>query len=135
MEKNIYSKEGVVDTIVKDDYIIVTWQVLHDKEALYDSCKAQLDLVKKGGISYIIIDIAEAKGTPPQEVQNWFVEELFPGYGEVSNFKGLVNILPKNTISKMGSARWKKSAESGNFGFEVFETESLNDALKIIQTP
>jgi hypothetical protein len=109
----------------------VKWKALNDKDAVYGSCERQLEEVQKGQVQYIIIDVSEAKGTPPQECQDWFVSHLFPGYGKVSSFKGIINVLPQNTIAKLGSKRWKKSAESGSFGFETYETESLQDAYEI----
>ena len=126
--KNIYSKEGIVQTYVDDKTIKVIWDNLSNKEALYESCKAQLEVVKNENIQVIIIDVSNAKGTPPMEVQQWFGEVLFPGYKSVLSFKGLINVLPKSAITKMGANHWKKTAESDQFGFLVFETDSMHNA-------
>ena len=126
--ENIYSKEGIVQTYVDGKVIKVIWDNLANKEALYESCKAQLEIVKNEGIEIIIIDVSHAVGTPPMEVQQWFGEVLFPGYKAVHSFKGLINVLPKSVITKMGANHWKKTAESEQFGFLVFETDSMENA-------
>ncbi|MEM6642911.1 MAG: hypothetical protein AAF616_08030 [Bacteroidota bacterium] len=126
--KDIYSMEGVVKTYLEGNVIKVIWDVLHNKEALYESCNAQLEIIQSQPIAVIIIDISKAKGTPPMEVQKWFGEVLFPGYKKSSHFKGLINILPSSAITKMGANHWKKTAESEEFGFLVFETDSMKNA-------
>lgn len=129
--ENIYSKEGVVQTYVDGKVIKVVWDVLSNKDALYESCKAQLELVRKGKIQVIVVDVSHATGTPPMEVQHWFGAELFPGYKESPEFKGLINILPSRAITKMGAKHWKKTAEFGQFGFNVYETDSMQSAEKL----
>lgn len=126
--KDIYTKEGIVKTYSEGKIIKVIWDVLHNKEALYGSCEAQLEVVRNEGIEVIIIDLSHAKGTPPMEVQKWFGEVLFPGYKACPSFKGLINILPASVVTKMGANHWKKTAESDQFGFLVYETNSMEDA-------
>lgn len=129
--KDIYSKEGIVKTFQEGNVIKVIWEVLHNKDALYQSCTAQLEAVRKGDIQVIIIDISNAKGTPPMEVQEWFGSELFPGYKACPEFKGLINILPSSALTKMGANHWKKTAESDQFGFMVYETDSMRNAERL----
>ncbi|GAB4230993.1 MAG: hypothetical protein Tsb0034_03110 [Ekhidna sp.] len=129
--KDIYSKEGIVKTFVDGRVIKVIWEQLANKDALYESCNAQLEAVKAGGISAIIIDISNAKGTPPMEVQKWFGEVLFPGFKSSPEFKGLINILPMSAVTKMGAKHWKKTAESDQFGFMVYDTDSMANAEKL----
>ncbi len=129
--EDIYSKEGIVKTFVDGNTIKAVWEVLSNKEALYESCKAQLKLVQEGQVQVIIVDVSNASGTPPMEVQQWFGEELFPGYKQSPSFKGLINILPKKAITKMGAKHWKKTAESEQFGFTVYETDSMEAAEKL----
>ena len=129
--ENIYSKEGIVHTYVHGEVIKVVWDVLSNKDALYESCKAQLELVKEGKIQVIVVDVSQATGTPPMEVQHWFGAELFPGYKESPKFKGLINVLPSSAITKMGAKHWKKTAESDQFGFTVYETDSMESAEKL----
>lgn len=62
------------------------------------------------------------------EVQQWFGEVLFPGFKSSPAFKGLINILPSSVITKMGANHWKKTAESDQFGFLVYETDSMANA-------
>ena len=131
--KDIYTKEGIVTTHVDGKVIKVVWDSLSNKEALYESCKIQLAEIQKGVIEYIIVDVSHAIGTPPMEVQQWFGEELFPGYKACSQFKGLINVLPKSAITKMGAKHWKKTAESEQFGFTVYETDSMESAEKLAQ--
>ncbi|NQZ78554.1 MAG: hypothetical protein HRT61_20940 [Ekhidna sp.] len=126
--KDIYTKEGIVKTYSEGKVIKVIWDVLSNKDALYESCKAQLDVVKEDEIEVIIIDVSNATGTPPMEVQQWFGEVLFPGYKACPSFKGLINILPKSAITKMGANHWKKTAESETFGFTVYESDSMENA-------
>ena len=126
--KDIYTKEGIVKTYSEGKIIKVIWDVLHNKEALYGSCEAQLEVVGNEGIEVIIIDLSHAKGTPPMEVQKWLGEVLFPGYKACPSFKGLINILPASVVTKMGANHWKKTAESDQFGFLVYETNSMEDA-------
>lgn len=129
--EDIYTKEGIVKTYSEGKVIKVIWDSLSNKEALYASCEAQLEVVKKGDIEVIIIDIANATGTPPMEVQQWFGEVLFPGYKACPQFKGLINILPSSAITKMGAKHWKKTAQSDQFGFLVYETDSMDAADKL----
>ena len=131
--KDIYTKEGVVKTYSEGKVIKVIWDVLHNKEALYGSCEAQLEVVKKEQIAVIIVDVSNAKGTPPMEVQKWFGEVLFPGYKACPSFKGLINIIPKSAITKMGASHWKKTAESDQFGFMVYETDTMESAEKLAE--
>ena len=131
--EDIYSKDGIVKTFVDGEIIKVIWDVLSNKEALYDSCKAQLELVKQDKVQAIIVDVSTATGTPPMEVQQWFGEVLFPGYKESPKFKGLINVLPSSAITKMGAKHWKKTAESEQFGFTVYETDSMESAEKLAQ--
>lgn len=126
--KDIYTKEGIVKTYSEGKVIKVIWDVLHNKEALYGSCEAQLEVVKNENIEVIIIDLSHAKGTPPMEVQQWFGEVLFPGYKACPSFKGMINVLPASVVTKMGANHWKKTAESEQFGFLVYETSSMSDA-------
>ena len=126
--KDIYTKEGIVKTYSEGKVIKVIWDVLSNKDALYESCKAQLDVVKEDEIEVIIIDVSNATGTPPMEVQQWFGEVLFPGYKACPSFKGLINILPKSAITKMGANHWKKTADSETFGFTVYESDSMENA-------
>ena len=128
--RDIYSKEGIVSTYVDGKIIKVIWDVLSNKKALYESCEEQLKVVKEGDIEVIIVDVSHATGTPPMEVQEWFGEVLFPGYKTCPQFKGLVNILPASAITKMGAKRWKEQAESAQFGFKVYETDSMESAEK-----
>lgn len=126
--KDIYSKDGIVQTFQEGNIIKVIWSKLHEKESLYASCEAQLKAVKTDGIEVIIIDISNASGTPPMEVQQWFGEVLFPGFSSSPDFKGLINILPQSAVTKMGAKHWKKTAESDQFGFMMFETDSMINA-------
>ncbi len=130
--KDIYSKEGIVKTYVDGKVIKVIWDNLANKEALYESCEKQLQVVQEGSVEIIIIDISNAKGTPPMEVQQWFGEVLFPGYKAVPTFKGLINIMPQSAITKMGANHWKKTAQSEQFGFLVYETDSMENAEQIV---
>ena len=129
--KNIYSKQGIVDTYVDGQVINAIWKQLSNKEALYESCTAQLEVVQQGYIQVIIIDISMAEGTPPMEIQKWFANVLFPGYKDCPQFKGLINVLPTKVITKMGAKRWKEVAESDVFGFTVYETDEMAVAEEI----
>ena len=129
--RDIYTKEGIVKTFYEGKIIKVIWDILSNKEALYESCEAQLKVVKEQNIEVIIIDISHASGTPPMEVQQWFGDVLFPGYKACPSFKGLINVLPKSVITKMGANHWKKTAESESFGFLVYETDSMESAEKL----
>lgn len=133
MERNIYEKEGYVKTLVKNDVIHVTWEKLFDAQTIYDSCNAQMEEVQKGNLKAVIIDISHAKGTPPQECQQWFGEVLFPGFKKSANFKGLINVLPENAITKMGASNWKRTATADQFGFQVFEAGSVDAAYDIVK--
>ncbi len=130
---NIYTKPDIVDTHVKGNTIHVIWYLLSEKESLISSCTAQLKEVQKGIVDVIIIDMTQARGTPPMEVQKWFGEVLFPGFKANKQFKGLINILPSSAITKLGAKHWKKVAESDQFGFSVFETDSLQSAEKLAE--
>ena len=65
------------------------------------------------------------------EVQKWFGEVLFPGYKSHPGFKGLINILPQSAITKMGANHWKKTAQGDQFGFTVYDTDSMQNAEKL----
>ena len=45
--KEIYSKEGIVKTWSEGKIIKVIWDVLSNKDELYASCNAQLEVVKR----------------------------------------------------------------------------------------
>lgn len=131
--KEIYNKPGIGSLSHEGDKLIATWQVLHNKEALYESCKLQLELVVKDEARIIVLDMQHATGTPPQEVQSWFQNELFPNYKKNANFLGIINILPNSIIGKMGIKSWKQAAESDTFGFKIFDTDSIENARKLAQ--
>ena len=130
---DIYTRDGIVKTYYEGKIIKVIWDVLSNKKALYESCNAQLEVVKSQQIEVIIIDVSHAQGTPPMEVQQWFAEVLFPGYKACPSFKGLINVLPNSAITKMGANHWKKTAESDSFGFLVMETDSMENANELAE--
>jgi hypothetical protein len=132
MPTDIFNKPGVVETILEGDVVHVKWAKLHDADAIYGSCNEQLARVKKGEVNWIIIDVSNSEGTPPMECQKWFGEVLFPGYGESESFQGIINVLPHNAITKMGANRWKRTAESDQFSFNVYETDSVDSAMNLI---
>lgn len=129
----IYTKEGFVKTYVDGDTIHVIWEKLFNADAIYDSCKAQMAAVKEHQLKAVIIDMTDARGTPPQECQTWFGEVLFPNFKSNPSFKGLVNVLPDNAITKMGANNWKQTATSDQFGFAVFETNSIDTAKTLVE--
>ncbi len=131
MSQNIYSVDGVVDTIKDGNVIHVKWKVLYNAEAIYESCNAQMKAVQNEGVELIIIDMMDAKGTPPTECQSWFGEVLFPGFNQNPDFKGLVNVLPESAITKMGAKRWKQTATTRQVGIDVYETDSMDGAKKL----
>ncbi len=131
MSKDIYNKPGYVQTLQEDGFIHVIWEKLFDAASIYESCKAQLAEVQNGNCKVVIVDVKNAAGTPPQECQEWFVNELFPGFGKSPTFKALINVLPANAITKMGANRWKTAASSGQFGFDTYETDSAEAAKEL----
>ena len=134
MAKDIYSKEGVVSTTLENKVIHVKWDKLFEAQTIYESCEAQLKAVQNNEAKAVIIDISNAKGTPPMECQEWFGSTLFPGFAKNPQFKGLVNVLPKELFAKMGADRWKKTAQSGSFGFDVYESDSVDAAKQLVAT-
>ena len=131
MKKNIYSEAGTVETYQDGDTIHVVWSKLHNANSIYKSCEAQMKAVQKEGVNVVIIDMVNASGTPPMECQKWFGEVLFPGFAANPNFKGLINVLPKSAITKMGANHWKKTASKSELGFEVYETDSTLTAFSL----
>lgn len=92
-----------------------------------------MEAVKSKRLKAVIIDMTNARGTPPQECQKWFGEVLFPGFKSNPSFKGLVNVLPENAITQMGASSWKQTATSDQFGFAVFETNSIEVAKDLVK--
>ena len=133
MEKHIYDKDGFVQTIIKGDAIHVIWEKLFNAQVIYDSCEAQMKAVKEHKLKAVIIDMVDARGTPPQECQKWFGEVLFPSFKSNPSFKGLINVLPENAITKMGANSWKQTATAEEFGFKVFETASSETAFELLK--
>ena len=131
MKKNIYSEAGIVETYQDGDTIHVIWSKLHNANSIYKSCEAQMKAVQQEGVNVVIIDMVNASGTPPMEFQKWFGAVLFPGFTANPNFKGLINVLPASAITKMGANHWKKTASKSEIGFEVYETDSPDTALKL----
>lgn len=132
MIRDIYNKENYVETWVDGNIIHVIWKNLSKAEVVYASCNAQIEAVQKEGCTIIIIDMLEATTTPPMECQKWFGDVLFPAFLKNPNFKGLINVLPKASIvTKMGANRWKKTVEKEQFGFDVYETYSVEEAKKL----
>lgn len=131
MKKEIYFKEGYVSTLLLNETILVKWQNLSNAKVIYDSCLAQLEEVENRKASLIIIDISTATGTPPLECQEWFASVLFPGYAKSDGFIGLINVMPGKAITKMGADRWKKTAMGSQFGFDVFETNTVEAAYEL----
>ena len=134
MARELYAKAGFVSTLLEGKVIHVIWEKLFDAQTIYDSCEAQLKAVKAGEAEVVIIDISNAKGTPPQECQDWFGNTLFPAFSENKSFKGLINVLPKEVFAKLGADRWKKTAESGAFGFSIYESDSPESAKNLAAT-
>jgi hypothetical protein len=81
---------------------------LHNADAIYDSCGAQMEAVQKEDIQLVIIDMLNVKGTPTMECHKWFGDVLLPGFNKNPNFKGLINVLSASAITKMGANHWKK---------------------------
>lgn len=131
MEKIIYEKEGYVKAIVKGSIVYVMWEKLFNAQTIYDCIGAQMEVVKQGGIKSVIVDLTKAQGTPPQECQKWFAEEVFTRFEGDSEFKGFINITPQNAITKMGAKSWKEKANSDQVQ-KAYEVSSLDEALKLV---
>lgn len=132
MVRDIYNKENYVKTLVEGEVIHVVWENLSRAEVIYATCEAQIKAVQNDGCNIVMIDMTNARSTPPTECQVWFEEVMFPAVLKNPNFKALINILPAaSVITKMGANRWKKTIEKGQIGFDVYETYSVADAKKL----
>lgn len=135
MTRDIYTKENYVKTLVKGKVVHAIWENLSNAEVIYESCNAQIKVVQNEGCDVVIIDMLESKTTPPMECQKWFGEVLFPAFLKNSNFKALINVMPKSSIiTKMGANHWKKTVEKADFGFDIYETNTAEDAMKLAET-
>lgn len=132
MIRDIYNKENYVKTLVEGNIIHVIWENLSKAEVIYASCKEQIKVVQNEGCNVVIIDLLNSRTTPPMECQKWFGEVLFPAFVKNPDFKALINIIPSTSvITKMGANHWKKTAEKAQFGFDVYETNSVEAAKKL----
>ena len=129
----IYKKEGFVDTLYDDTtkIIEVFWDHLYDGEVVKASCQAQLDEVRKGA-KVIIVDTSKTDDVPPQDCQQWFASYLFPEYKR-EGFKALITVLSPSALTRLASKQWSKTGEIGDFGFEVYEADSLESARQLAQ--
>lgn len=132
MAKDIYSKENYVKTLVDGKVIHAAWENLSNAEVIYASCNEQIKSVQNDGCNVVIIDVLASKTTPPMECQNWFGEVLFPAFLKNSDFKALINVLPTTSaITKMGANRWKKTVEKADLGFDIYETNTVEEAKEL----
>lgn len=132
MARDIYYREKYVETLVEGKIIHVKWKNLSKAEIIYGSCKEQIKVVQNEGCNVVIIDLSESTTTPPMECQKWFGEVMFPELMKNPDFKALINVLPASSvITKMGANHWKRTAQKSQFGFDVYETNDVNEAKKL----
>lgn len=127
-----YEKEGVVRTYMDGSLpktVVVEWDSLYDGDIVRESCEAQLEKVKQGA-RFLIIETSKSKGVPPQDVQNWFGETLFPAFDK-AGLKAMITVVPESALSRMAAKNWIKNGTP--FQFDSYDAASLEDAKKLIK--
>lgn len=132
MSKVIFSEKAVAEASYddKNKLVHVKWYSLAGHSFIKPCCLAQLEMVKKGA-KILIVNVAESKGTPSPEEQEFFGKTLFPEFDK-AGLKALITVLPSAGVTKMGANRWKKTAST--FKFETYDVESEADAQSLVKT-
>ncbi len=131
MKKEIYTVEGVVETIYDPEIksIIVTWYDFNQVGHLRPCLEAQVECVRNDGAKAVVVDTTKAKGMLEEVDQKWLGTHVFPVYEEYG-VKAVVTILPKSSLTLLSAKQWQMTGSA--FGVDFVETGSLNMALEIV---
>lgn len=128
----IYQKVNVAEVYVENDYIVANWKNMSDKKAFYEGVEKELEEVKKGNIKAIIVNLEDARSTPPKEINEWLVRDVFPVMAAVPQFKAMINTVPSSAITRMGLKSWYK--KEGSLGFDLYEAKDLDSSKALVKT-
>lgn len=126
-----FEEPGVVAAERDGDHtIVVHWRNLALGEVVRACCEAQLEQVRNGA-RVIIVDTEDARWAPPQEIQDWFGDRLFPDLRD-AGLAAIITVVPRSAVARLASSRWKSIGEPFSFG--MYEAESLDDAGELART-
>lgn len=130
MSKNIYTKEGIVETIYDPSIqtIIVTWINLGPHNYLRPCLEAQVECVRNDGAKIILVNTAKAKGVLSQVDQTWLATDVFPVYEEYG-VKAVITVIPRQIFAQLAARQWQKTGRQ--FGVDFVDTGSYEDALEL----
>ena len=128
----IYEQPEVVKAVAdqRQGVIFVTWQTLRRDEIVKACCQAQLEEVRNGR-RVIVVDSSAARGGASQAVQTWFAEELFPALNE-AGLQAIITVAPQNAAVRLSAKQWTRTGAP--FGFDMYETDSLDAAKTLART-
>jgi hypothetical protein len=131
MKKDIYTVEGVVETVYDPTIksILVTWYDFSQFGILRPCLEAQVECVREDGAKMIIVDTRQAKGMLEQIDQEWLGTNVFPVYEEYG-VKAVITIVPKSSLTLLSAKQWQMTGSA--FGVDFVETQSFDTALDIV---
>ncbi len=111
--------------------MLVHWHDLGPHDHLRPCCEAQLACAKANGAKAMILETSQAKGVLSKEDQQWFPDYLFPAFEKVGLEK-IVTVVPADAFARLAAKYWQNLGKQ--FGIEFYETGSLANARKLIET-
>lgn len=102
------------------------WRLVH--EHLRPNVERQVAQVAAGA-RYLVIDVGDCQGVPTADEQAWFAAEVFPAC-KVHGLKAVINVVPRSGVTRLGAARWQRTAD--RFGFDTFDTSDVAAALDLL---
>jgi hypothetical protein len=129
--ETFFEEPGVVQAeLGADRTIVVHWRNLALGEVVRACCEAQLEKVREGA-RVIVVDTEDARWAPPQEIQEWFGDTLFPDLRD-AGLAAIITVVPRSAVTRLASSRWKRIGEP--FSFAMYEAESLDAATELART-
>jgi hypothetical protein len=130
--QTVYEAPGILlSSLLPQHGLVVTrWKELSRHGHLRPCIERHMQLVERGEVRVIVIDVSAATGVPSQEDQEWFARTVFPFYG-AHGLSALVNVRARSAMTNLGARRWRVNA--AGCGVEALEAPTLAGALELLR--
>ncbi|MBI4942102.1 MAG: hypothetical protein HY830_15260 [Actinobacteria bacterium] len=110
--------------------IVVRWFRFGDHDTFTRSLDVQAGLVEAGRARFIVVDIAEATGTPSAMDHDYVNRFVYPRYRR-GGLKAIVTVIPHSARTRMGTKGWNRSGRT--WRFDMHEAATVQDARELLE--
>jgi hypothetical protein len=130
---SLYFAEDWVDSWYDhtDNIVVTTWFNFSTSIHYRKSYEVQLEAAKNYRPRALIVDTSNAFGIPYPEDHKWLTTTIFPEAKKL-NMEFIINIFPKNSITKMAVKSVINSGEKSDL--RIIEMPTLEDAYNFIKS-